>query len=57
MIRGLFSVAAAGAILMAPGLPAAETSSEVTGIMERVADWQLDHPSPKKPLEWENGAL
>ncbi|MBI2497266.1 MAG: glycoside hydrolase family 88 protein [Opitutae bacterium] len=54
--RHLFPVVAL-VLLLSPGLRADSTRSETLARMERVADWQLAHPSEWKPHEWHNGAL
>jgi unsaturated rhamnogalacturonyl hydrolase len=40
-----------------PPLPADLTPSTVLATMERVADWQLAHPSPHPATDWTQGAF
>lgn len=44
-------------VALGPALRADPTREEILPLMERVADWQLAHPSKWKPHEWHNGAL
>lgn len=44
-------------VLCSPVLRAESNQAEVVALMERVADWQLAHPSKWKPHEWHNGAF
>jgi unsaturated rhamnogalacturonyl hydrolase len=50
---------ALAAIALAGLYPAVRAAEDVPilPLMERVADWQLAHPSKWKPTEWHNGAL
>jgi len=56
MIHRLLSACLA-LVLCSPVLRAESNQAEVVALMERVADWQLAHPSKWKPHEWHNGAF
>jgi rhamnogalacturonyl hydrolase YesR len=49
--RGVLSAAAS------PPIPADMTPATVLATVERVADWQLAHPSPRLPTHWTQGAF
>ncbi|HRG55962.1 MAG TPA: glycoside hydrolase family 88 protein [Lacunisphaera sp.] len=54
MMRRLLS---ALALILPPALHAEPARPEITGLMERVADWQLAHPAKWQAHEWHNGAF
>ena len=46
-----------GACATAVQLDSALSPSEIRDVMQRVADWQLTHPSKHKATHWTSGAL
>jgi len=57
-LRVLAAVLGVGVVLgpAAMSAPAGITPPEVLSVMERVADWQLAHPSRHPPADWTQGA-
>ena len=47
----------ASLLFVPPGRGVEPLRSEVLGVMERAADWQLAHPASWKADEWQNGAF
>jgi len=61
MKKLLFRFAGVAGIFLAARLPAQTASPDIAPkpvleIMQRVADWQLAHPSAHKPTDWTQGA-
>jgi rhamnogalacturonyl hydrolase YesR len=52
VVLGLAAFAVSGAAQASPDA----SPSAVLGIMQRVADWQLAHPSAHRPTDWTQGA-
>ena len=49
-------MAAAAVPAHAASPPSALTPAEVLALMERVADWQIAHPSSVDPTDWQQAA-